>query len=60
MGLFIALELVNKGFNNIEIVSKEFEYSASFNAGGLFAPSTMDNTDDFAPLLDQFILQSRF
>jgi D-amino-acid oxidase len=43
MGLFTAYDLVKRGFSNIIIVAERFQNITSYNAGGLFAVTNMDN-----------------
>ncbi|XVN43525.1 MAG: FAD-dependent oxidoreductase [Candidatus Rickettsia vulgarisii] len=43
IGLFTAYDLVKKGFSNIIIVAENFQNITSYNAGGLFAVTNMDN-----------------
>lgn len=43
IGLFTAYDLIKKGFSNIIIVAENFQNITSYNAGGLFAVTNMDN-----------------
>lgn len=53
MGLFSAIELLEKGYKNITIVADSFENLTSHNAGGLLAPVSMDNDPKLQSLIDQ-------
>ncbi len=53
IGLFTAYDLVDKGYTDITIVSKEFDNLTSHNAGGLLAPVSMDNGPDIQKIIDE-------
>jgi hypothetical protein len=53
LGLFSALELVEKGYKNITVLAASFENLTSHNAGGLIAPVSMDNDPKMQKLVDQ-------
>ena len=52
LGLFSALDLVNKGFTNITIYAEAFDNLTSHNAGGLLAPVSMSNAPEIQHLID--------
>ena len=53
LGLFSALELLDRGYQNITMVAQSFDDLTSHNAGGLLAPVSMDNHPDIQPLIDK-------
>jgi hypothetical protein len=53
LGLFSALELVDRGYKNITIVAESFTDLTSHNAGGLLAPVSMDNEPEMQKLIDK-------
>ncbi|HSX20996.1 MAG TPA: FAD-dependent oxidoreductase [Gammaproteobacteria bacterium] len=53
IGLFTALELIDRGFSNITIIAAKFDNLTSNNAGGLLAPASMDNHPSMQSLIDK-------
>ena len=53
IGLFTALELVDKGYSHITVMAADFDHLTSHNAGGLLAPASMDNDPIIQTLIDQ-------
>lgn len=52
LGLFVAYELVVKGYTNITIIAEQFEDLVSHHAGGFLAPSTMEVPPENQHLVD--------
>lgn len=53
LGLFSALDLYERGFTKITVLSKEFDNLTSHNAGGLLAPVSMDNDPEMQKLVNK-------
>jgi len=58
LGLFTALNLVERGYSKITIVSENFENLTSHNAGGLLAPVSMSNAPDMQKLVDKIGIEA--
>ncbi|MBX9804906.1 MAG: hypothetical protein K2Y18_04030 [Alphaproteobacteria bacterium] len=54
VGSLTALHLQKEGFKNLHIIAESLERITSFNAGGLIAPVSMQNSPEFQVLVDQF------
>jgi D-amino-acid oxidase len=53
IGLFSALELVERGYKNVTVIAESFDNLTSHNAGGLIAPVSMDNDPAMQLIVDQ-------
>lgn len=53
LGLFTAYELIQRGYNNINITAASFDNLTSHNAGGLLAPVSMDNNPEMQSVIDK-------
>ncbi|MEI6790792.1 MAG: FAD-dependent oxidoreductase [Myxococcaceae bacterium] len=51
-GFFVAYNLVKRGFKNISILADKFDALPSHQAGGLFAPVSMDNDPEAQKMLN--------
>ncbi len=58
MGLMSAIELRQRGYQNIRIVAEAFENLTSHKAGGQFAPVYMGNDPSVQPLMDRIGVDS--
>ena len=58
LGLYSALELYQRGFRDITIISAEFDHLTSHNAGGLLAPVSMDNNAEMQNILTKIGLDA--
>jgi D-amino-acid oxidase len=58
MGLMSAMELKQRGYQNIKIVAESFDGLTSHNAGGQFAPVFMGNDPSVQPLMDKIGVDS--
>jgi D-amino-acid oxidase len=58
IGLFSTLELLDRGFTNITIIAEKFSELPSHNAGGLFAPVSMDNDPEVEPFIHSLGIES--
>ncbi|MEI6806209.1 MAG: FAD-dependent oxidoreductase [Myxococcaceae bacterium] len=52
-GFFVAYNLLQRGFKNISIIADKFDALPSHQAGGLFAPVSMDNNPEAQMLLNE-------
>ena len=53
IGLFTALDLVQRGYKHITIVAEKFDDLTSHNAGGLLAPVSMDNDPEMQKVINK-------
>ena len=53
IGLFTALDLVQRGYKNITVVAEKFDDLTSHNAGGLLAPVSMDNDPEMQKVVNK-------
>ena len=53
LGLFSAIELLERGYTNITIIAESFDDLTSHNAGGLLAPVSMDNDAKTQKIIDK-------
>ena len=58
IGLFSALELIDKGYTNITIVASSFDNLTSHNAGGLLSPLSMDVTADMRVFISKLCIDA--
>jgi glycine/D-amino acid oxidase-like deaminating enzyme len=58
IGLFTAYDLVQRGYKNITIIAEKFESLTSHNAGGLLTPSTMDNNQEAAKIIEHIEIEA--
>ena len=47
VGLFTALELIDKGYTNLTIIAKEFDDTTSHRAGAIFTPMSLEKNNEF-------------
>lgn len=58
IGMFTALELINRGYTNITIIAEEYDNLTSHVAGGLLAPVSMDNNPELQATIDAIGINS--
>lgn len=53
IGLFTALELLERGYTDITLIAEKFDGLTSLNAGGLLAPVSMHNVPEMQAQIDE-------
>ncbi len=53
LGLFSALDLIQRGYKDITIIAENFDDLVSHSAGGLLAPVSMDNDPRIQKLIEE-------
>ncbi|MFZ9594617.1 MAG: FAD-dependent oxidoreductase [Bdellovibrionia bacterium] len=58
LGLFSAIELIERGYTDLTIVAESFDDLVSHRAGGLLAPVSMDNDSGMQQVIDQMGIEA--
>ena len=58
LGLFSAVELLNRGYTHITVIAENFDNLTSHNAGGLLAPVSMDNDPKMQSVIDEIGIEA--